>query len=49
MVTTDGKVKKGNCGIEELEKLDFDEIMPQNEHVQTDKLYNVVQIYDPPL
>lgn len=49
MVTTDGKVKKGNCGIGELENLDFDEIMPQNEHVQTDKLYNVVQIYDPPL
>ena len=38
MVTTDGIVRKGNCGIGELEKLDYDEIMPQNEHVQTDKL-----------
>lgn len=43
MVTTDGKVRKGNCGKGELEKLNFDEIMPQNEHVQTDKLYNVVE------
>ena len=29
-------MRKGNCGKGELEKLNFDEIMPQNEHVQTD-------------
>lgn len=43
MVITDGKVRKGNCGIGELEKQDFDETMPQNKHVQTDKFYNVVE------
>ena len=31
MVTTDGKVRKGNCGKGELEKLNFDEIMPQKQ------------------
>lgn len=44
MVITDGKVRKGNCGIGELEKQDFDETMPQNKHVQTDKFYNVVEL-----
>ena len=43
MIITDGKVRKGNYEMRKLEKQDFDEIMPQNEHVQTDKLYNVVE------
>ena len=43
MIITDGKVRKGNYEMGKLEKQDLDEIMPQNEHVQTDKLYNVVE------
>ena len=43
MIITDGKVRKGNYEMGKLEKQDFDEIMPQNEHVQTDKFYNVVE------